>query len=79
MKGVSDDAVRASKLMEGPSYTDQAFVKMRDDCVRGSRKLAAAVLRTGKMYGPMSEAKQIEAIEYAYGVKAVLKNKAFIR
>lgn len=71
----SEEVVRLSKLMEGPSYTDHSFVNMRNNFIRGSRLLAAAVLKSGKLYGPMSEAAQIEAVEYAYDVNVTLKGK----
>lgn len=37
----------------------------------GSKDLCAAILATGKTHGPMTEAQQIAAVEYAYGIEYI--------
>jgi hypothetical protein len=45
----------------------------------GSKDLCAAILATGKTHGPMTEAQQIAAVEYAHDIEyiggAVVKSK----
>jgi hypothetical protein len=41
---------------------------IRVSAVNGSKDLCAAILATGKTHGPMTEAQQIAAIEYAHSV-----------
>ena len=49
---------------------DQNLEAKRRKMVAGSKALAAAILRTGKLYSRMSQAAQVEAVEYAYDVTA---------
>lgn len=37
----------------------------------GSKDLCAAILATGKTHGPMTEAQQIAAIEYAHDIEYI--------
>jgi len=54
--------------------TDNTWMEARTDydirvsAVNGSKDLCAAILATGKTHGPMTEAQQIAAIEYAHSV-----------
>ncbi|RPI58620.1 MAG: hypothetical protein EHM48_09960 [Planctomycetaceae bacterium] len=45
----------------------------------GSKDLCAAILATGRTHGPMTEAQQIAAIEYAHDIEYIggtmVKNK----
>lgn len=57
---------------------DQNLEARRQKMVDGSKALCAAILRTGKLYKPMSQAAQVEAIEYAYNVTARI-HTGFVR
>jgi hypothetical protein len=48
---------------------DQTTVVYMDRLRQGSKDLCAAILRTRKLHGPMTEAQQIEAVEYAHDIK----------
>lgn len=37
----------------------------------GSKDLCAAILAAGKTHGPMTEAQQIAAVEYAYDIEYI--------
>ena len=43
----------------------------RVGAVNGSKDLCAAILATGKTHGPMTEAQQIAAVEYAYSIEYI--------
>lgn len=42
--------------------------EIRVAATNGSKDLCAAILATGKTHGPMTEAQQIAAIEYAHSI-----------
>jgi hypothetical protein len=48
---------------------DQTTVLYMDRLRQGSRDLCAAILRTRKLHGPMTEAQQIDAVSYAHDIK----------
>jgi hypothetical protein len=48
---------------------DQTSVRYFDGLAEGSKALCAAILRTRKLHGPMTPEQQIEAVEYAHGIK----------
>lgn len=52
---------------------EQALEHERRGIINGSRDLAKAILRTKKLYRQMTIEEQVEAVEYAYGIKAVIK------
>ena len=47
---------------------DQNLEARRQKMVAGSKALCAAILRSGKLYSTLSQAAQVEAVEYAYDV-----------
>ena len=52
---------------------EQAIEHERRAIIRGSKDLARAILRTKKLYSPMSVEDQVAAVEYAYDIKAVIR------
>lgn len=68
-----------SKLINSPitpreaTKREQAADSTRKAVIKGSKRLAKAILSTNKLFGPMSIASQIEAIEYAYDIQAVIR------
>ena len=44
---------------------------VRAGAANGSKDLCAAILAAGKTHGPMTEAQQIAAVEYAYGIEYI--------
>lgn len=46
-----------------------------DSCIRGSRALCAAILKTGKLHRKMSVDEQIEAVKYAHNVGVIIERK----
>jgi len=68
-----------SKLISNPLTTrevskrEQAAEWERRSIIRGSKNLAKAILKTNKLFGPMSVEKQVEAVKYAYDIKAVIR------
>jgi hypothetical protein len=61
---------KAKPVDDSPIFMDPRMVHYINDCYNGSKALCAAVLKTGRTYGPLNEAQQIEAIEYAHDVKS---------
>jgi hypothetical protein len=62
-----------SKLVTSESYTDPKMTTHIESCVKGSRELCAAILKTGKLYRKMTPAEQLDARAYAYGPDLVDK------
>jgi hypothetical protein len=58
-----------SKLHKGMLSADPRAQYLMDNAFHGSKRLCAAILKTGRTHGPMTEAQQIEAIEYAHDVE----------
>jgi len=56
-----------SALTEGAEYKDPKMTELHRNMDEGSRKLCAAILKTGKLYRKMTPAEQLEARAYAYG------------
>lgn len=44
---------------------------LRLSATLGSKDLCAAILATGKTHGPMTEAQQIAAVEYAHDIEYI--------
>lgn len=60
-----------SKLLNAVGlYANQNDLLCTQKQILSSRRHLQMILASGKLYGPMTEAQQIEAVEYAYGVKA---------
>jgi hypothetical protein len=62
-----------SKLVTGDSYTDPKMTLHTESCIKGSKDLCRAILKTGKLYRKMTPAEQLEARLYAYGPDLVDK------
>ena len=65
--------IAQSKLTEvthdNRNVIDQTTVNYMEDLHEGSKALCAAIMRSGKWHRPMSIAEELDAIEYAHGVK----------
>lgn len=59
----------SSKLHAGSINADPRAQYLMDDAFYGSKRLCAAILKGGRFHGPLTEAQQIEAIEYAHDVE----------
>lgn len=61
-----------SKLTEITSANrnviDQTTVNYMDRLQEGSKALCAAILKSGKLHGPMTVEQQLQSIEYAHNV-----------
>ena len=64
--------IAQSKLTEvthdNRNVIDQTSVRYFADLVKGSKALCAALLRSGKLHGPMTTEQQIDAVKYAHGI-----------
>ena len=47
---------------------DQTSVRYFDGLIEGSKALCAAILKSGRLHGPMIEAQQIDAVQYAHNL-----------
>jgi len=56
-------------MIDDMPATPKSDYDIRVSAVNGSKDLCAAILATGKTHGPMTEAQQIAAIEYAHSVE----------
>lgn len=65
----SPQATGVSLLTRGVEHRDAKMDAMTFNFKIGSRDLCKAILATGRTHGPMSEAAQIEAVEYAYNLR----------
>jgi len=59
----------SSKLHKGALSADPRAQYLMDNVFHGSKRLCAAILKTGRTHAAMTEAQQIEAIEYAHDVE----------
>jgi hypothetical protein len=62
-----------SILASGTTWTDHRRAADIQSCIDGSRRLCAAILKTGKLYRKMTPAEQLDARAYAYGPDLVDK------
>jgi hypothetical protein len=64
--------IAQSKLTEvthdNRNVIDQTSVRYFADLVEGSKALCAALLRSGKLHGPMTTEQQIDAVKYAHDI-----------
>lgn len=59
-----------SKLLsEGGFYANQNDLLAMQNRIRGDQRHLQTVFRSGKLFGPMSEAEQLSAIRYAFGMQ----------
>ena len=65
--------IAQSKLTEVTSANrnviDQTTVNYMQRLQEGSKALCAAILKSGKLHGPLTVEKQLQAIEYAHDVE----------
>jgi hypothetical protein len=65
--------IAQSKLTEitaaNRNVIDQTTINYMEGLQNGSKALCAAILKTGKLHGPMTIEKQLQAIEYAHDVE----------
>lgn len=54
-----------------PNRSD-SDARWKRQMIRSSKMLVKAILKTGKLHGPMSEEDQVRAIGYAYGMDVVI-------
>jgi hypothetical protein len=52
---------------------DQTTINYIERIQEGSKALCAAILKTGRLHGPMTEAQQIDAVQYAHNVMIRIK------
>lgn len=64
-----------SALVQAPLPTKQNDQLLRQGLIRDDQRHLQAIFKTGKLYGPMDQAAQVKAVEYAYGIRAVIKKK----
>jgi hypothetical protein len=64
--------IAQSKLTEvtaaNRNVIDQTTVNYIERIQEGSKALCAAILKSGRLHGPMTEAQQIDAVQYAHNV-----------
>lgn len=59
-----------SKLLtEGVAYANQNDLLAMQNRIKGDQRHLQTVFRSGKLFGPMSEAEQLKAIRYAFGLQ----------
>ena len=78
LKRVNISPPKSKLLSDTKPYSKQADVLFRSKMLLSARRHLQMILESGKLYGPMTEAQQIEAVEFAYGVKANLIRKPII-
>jgi hypothetical protein len=66
-----------SKLIHSkdPVYANQNDLLAMQNRIKGDQEHLQAIFDTGKLYGPMDRAAQVKAVEYAYGIRGVIKKK----
>lgn len=64
-----------SILASGTTWTDYKRAADIQSCIDGSRRLCAAILRTGKLYRKMKPWEHVEARRYAFGPDLIDKGK----
>lgn len=63
-----------SKLInDGPVYANQNDLLSMENLIKGDQRHLQKIFASGKLYGPMDPAAQVKAVEYAYGIRAVMK------
>jgi hypothetical protein len=65
--------IAQSKLTEvthdNRNVIDQTTVNYMERLQQGSKALCAAILKSGRLHGPLTIADELDAIEYAHDVK----------
>ena len=62
-----------SKLLtNSPLYANQNDVLSLQKMIRGDQRHVQKIYSAGKLYGPVSQEDQLEAIQYAYGIRGVI-------
>lgn len=65
-----------SKLLtSGPIYANQNDLLAMENRIKGDQRHLQTVFKSGKLFGPMSEADQLDAIQYAFGIRGIIPEK----
>jgi hypothetical protein len=63
-----------SKLLSAPGlFANQSDLLAMQNRIKGDQRHLQMVLKGGKLFGPMTQEQQIEAVQYAYGIRGIIK------